>query len=564
MTRLNDEPARREGGTAEPRRTELLCLDKNERSEPPPPWVTSILADVSPDLVWKYPDRRPLEIKLARKFGLAEDQVWVTAGSDQAIRGFFSQLPPETNVILPQPIFVVFPTVARELGLTCVDLPAQADLSVDVDCIHRTLDTVRRAVLVLTRPNNPTGELLPRARVEELVAACARQGGLVLLDEAYVEFSGDTLVDLLADHDNLLILRTFSKAFGLAGMRVGCLLGPAKWVRATKQKALPYEVTSVSLFMAERALESDAEEDVTRYGQRVARNRDELAESLRAQNVEVFDSAANFLLLRMTARRAEFVAGVLGDGGIRARRFDRPELKGCLRFSVPERVDALTAALARAISPQLICLDVDGTLIDTRPSFDEVIRLLVAQWTGRSISVQDIEEKRMQGGFNDDYVLAHALISDFGVSAALDQIVAQGTALYLGSEERPGLCQREEALIRPEVWRRVRRKCPVALVTGRSRDELGSARALLEIDDDVLVVSVDDVRQKKPHPEGILRAARHFAADRVWMVGDNADDMAAARAAGSVGIAVGGNAHRLLDRGAVTALETINQIEEYL
>jgi len=541
-----------------------LKLDLNERCEGAPDWALETLAELGEEALWAYRGREDLEAKLARRFGLEPDRVLATNGGDEGIAILLAHLGSRRRVLLPRPLFGFYREQAEIHGLDTLEVPACADLSLDVDKLMAAI-TADVDLVVMTRPNNPTGEMLAYDQMLRLLEHCREREVLLLLDEAYAEFAEEDMVSALAVFDNLIVLRTFSKAFGLAGIRVGCLLGSRTLITDLRARALPYNLAAPSLILAERALDEDARKEMRAYADAVSRERDRLAGTLRKQGISVPHSHGNFLLLQLDRVRVDLVEAALNQRQIAVRRFSEAELAGCLRITIPADTTRLREVLDLVFEPQLICLDVDGCLIDTRKSFDAVVAAVVAHFTGETIDDEEIYHLRAQGGFNDDNDISHELVRRRGVVVRRDEVVPIFRDFYLGTEERPGLVREETVLIRPSLLTRLRQQYAVALVTGRNREELTPALSLLDLPAEMPAWTIDDVATGKPDPEGILAAAARFEATRTWMVGDNPDDIRAARAAGALPLGVAmGSEQALLAAGATLVLSSINQLEVLL
>lgn len=542
----------------------LLKLDLNERSETPPNWAIKALTSLPMDTLWRYQDRSELEKAYAEHCNLNADQVLFTNGGDEGIQYLFSSLANSATVILPLPIFGFYREQAALWKLSVCFIAPKPDLSVDFEEIQKAIERNPGALCVLTRPNNPTGEVIHRKSFRQLLQLSKNQQGMMLLDEAYVEFFNDSLLDLLQEFPNLIILRTFSKAMGLAGLRLGVLLGTGPMIPVLRGRVLPYNIAAPSLRIGLHALGGQALEEIRVYAGMVAKNRDRILEQLLDWSIETTPSKANFILLRLTESRAAFVKKGLLQMGMPIRSFSQPELNGCLRISIPADSLVLEQGLALLLRPQLICLDVDGTLLDTRQSFDELVMQLVETYTGQKTCADQILAIRAKGGFNDDFALVAEICRMQGVEVAYSKVASDGSALYFGNETQAGLFQLEQPIYRQDFLERLHKNYTLALVTGRSRAELATADPLLDTLEPVIQITIDDVRQGKPHPEGIKLASQRANLKRIWMIGDNPDDIHAAHAAGAIGIGVGPNRLALEKAGATAVLETINELEALL
>ena len=292
----------------------------------------------------RYPDPQcgPLRAALASWLGIEPDRLWLGNGSDEAldvlVRTFVD---PGEPVVVCTPTYGMYEVTARAHDAEVRRVPLDDDFDLDVPA---SAAAARGAKLVfICSPNNPTGNLLSPARVEELARAF---DGLVVVDEAYVEFSGrPSLIDRVAARGNLAVLRTFSKAWGLAAARVGYLVADPRVVEYLDRVDLPYPLSALSAQVALRALENAAQ--MARHVAKIVAERARLTERLEALGLEVFPSDANFVLVRVP--NAAHVHRRLAEGfGIVVRdRSDIPRLEDCLRITAgrAEDTDRLCAAL---------------------------------------------------------------------------------------------------------------------------------------------------------------------------------------------------------------------------
>jgi histidinol-phosphate aminotransferase len=243
---------------------------------------------------------------------------------------------------------------ARVMGTRVVEVPLEDTFGLDAD---RFLEAVRRErprLVFLAWPNNPTGNLFDAAAVEAILTACGGRDAeaLVVVDEAYVHYSGQSFLGRLNEFPNLVILRTLSK-IGLAGIRLGMLIAAPEVVREVNKVRMPYNVNALSQAAARVVL---AHGDVVRrHAAAIVLERDRVQAALAATpGVTAFHSDANFILLR-TRRPGDAVCFNLLDAGILVRNFSRaPHLAECLRVTIgaPEENDAFLHALAAALGPR--------------------------------------------------------------------------------------------------------------------------------------------------------------------------------------------------------------------
>lgn len=296
-------------------------LSSNENPFPPLPGVVeAVQAQTSYN---RYPDATALALRavLANRFGLTAEQVHVAPGSVAILHELARATSgPGDEIVYAWRSFEAYPGVVTVAGATSVQVPNRADGGHDLDAMAAAVTERTRMVLVCS-PNNPTGPIVTAAEFDAFMAAVP-QSVLVVLDEAYAEFVTDEAAvhghPLLAAHPNLVVLRTFSKAYGLAGLRVGYALGPDYVLDAVRACAIPLSVTAQGQAAALASLEREAEllERVTE----IAALRDRIVVELRAQGWDVPDAQGNFLWLP-TGERTATAAAAFEDAGIIVRAF---------------------------------------------------------------------------------------------------------------------------------------------------------------------------------------------------------------------------------------------------
>ncbi len=293
----------------------------------------------------RYPDPLANDLRdmIAEANGLDRDQVLVGNGGDELLFDLALAWggPGRTFLNMP-PTFSVYDNNARLTNTAVVDVPRLADYSIDEAAVLARVAKGDIDYVIVTSPNNPTGRL---ANEEFMLALLDATDALVMVDEAYFEFSRQTMRPYLAQHKNLVILRTFSKAFSLAGVRMGYILGHADVIREFVKVRQPYSVDAVSQAVARVVFQNRAkfEPGITA----IIGERARIIEGLRKiPGVTPFPSDANYVLFRM--QDAAQAWENLYARGVLVRDFSRaPHLEGCLRVSVgsPEENDRFMAAL---------------------------------------------------------------------------------------------------------------------------------------------------------------------------------------------------------------------------
>ena len=283
-----------------------LRLDINENIAGwPAALVRDLLAAITPGDLSTYPETHALYASIARRHAVTPSHVMVTAGSEMAIRYVFEAfLGPGTELVILDPSFAMFEVYGRLFEADIVRIPFDAALTVSMDAVLRCL-TPKTRIVALANPNNPTGTAFAVADLLTLVARANELDCLVLIDEAYFYFHAETIAPFVAEFDNLVVTRTFSKAFGLAGVRLGYALGAPAVIGAV-QKLQP--IDHVNVFAARLGQHAIEHEDLAwAYAHEVADGKAYLIGALRGLGLAVIDSYANFVLVDAGARRVRMV-----------------------------------------------------------------------------------------------------------------------------------------------------------------------------------------------------------------------------------------------------------------
>lgn len=323
---------------------DMLLLDRNEG--PPPPAQLLDMLDHSVEALTRYPDTRVLEAALARRFGLKAPQVIVTAGADDAIdRCCRAFLAPSRSLVVTEPTFEMLLRYAGLAGAAAA-VTTWLEPEFPTRAVLELVDGATGLIAVVS-PNNPTGMVLGPGDLARLSSAAGNVP--ILLDQAYVEYADVDLTPFALRLPNVVVVRTFSKAWGLAGCRVGYALGPGELIRRLRVAGAPYPVAGPSLLLAAARWESGAAA-MRDHVARVRRERDALRARLNRAGVPVFPSQANFVLGQF-GPRADPIRRALADEGVLVRDFTR-SVDGALRISLPgspKAFDWLMRALDRVL-----------------------------------------------------------------------------------------------------------------------------------------------------------------------------------------------------------------------
>ncbi len=308
----------------------MLRLDFNENTFAPSPRVLDQIRALTAENLTIYPEREHAEISTAAHFNLQPDQLLLTNGVDEAIHLLaLAFLEPEDEVLFNTPSFFMYDVSASMMTANLRRVQSDSTLSFPRSGMLAAI-TPRTKLILVASPNNPTGAVVSREHLLELAAAAPH--AVVFVDEAYFHFHGDTVLDDVGRIPNLVVGRTFSKAYGLANLRLGMLAGPADLIGYVRKVASPYNVNGVALAVLPSAL-ADADY-LAWYVSQIHAGRDRIMQALDRINVRYWPSQANFVLFEVGPRHKDLVSRMRDKGVLLRDRSSDPGCEGCVRITV--------------------------------------------------------------------------------------------------------------------------------------------------------------------------------------------------------------------------------------
>jgi histidinol-phosphate aminotransferase len=325
-----------------------LRLDFNENTVGASPRVLQCLRELSLEQLARYPERESVELALAEFFRVRPEELLLTNGVDEAIHLICeTYLEPDDQAVIVVPTFGIYELFVSATGAKVVPVLAKRDFAFPGKDVVAALND-RTRLVVIANPNNPTGRV--GSRVDLLRIANSAPQAAILVDEAYFEFYGETLLDQIGRLPNLFVARTFSKAYGLAGLRIGALMGPADQIRAVRRVASPYNVNAVALACLPAVLQNQG--FMQHYVDEVRRGRERLQNELRSLGIPYWPSHANFVLTNLGQQHRAFVDEMRRRGVLVRDRSQDPGCEGCVRITVgaAEHTDQLVSAIRETIA----------------------------------------------------------------------------------------------------------------------------------------------------------------------------------------------------------------------
>lgn len=307
-------------------------LDANENNHVALKLNDKLLEAIKELRVNEYPDSDSTVVRemLAKDFGVSLNQILLGCGSDQLITLIVNAFVDKgEKILIHTPTFDMYKITNQIAGGITIEVPLGENFEFNCQEFIRVMKEEKPKIVFLTNPNNPTGGVIPKDEIIEIIENCP---GIVAVDEAYAEFYRESAIDLVGKYKNLVVLRTLSKAFGLAGARVGYSIASQELTEAINRVKPPYNVSSIDQLAAKVCLENkvwmiDIIDEIIEERERV---KDKLREVC---NIKIFESKANFLLFKI--KNAKAIYEYLLSKGVLIRYFgEQGPLAGCLRVSI--------------------------------------------------------------------------------------------------------------------------------------------------------------------------------------------------------------------------------------
>ncbi|MDE6903720.1 MAG: histidinol-phosphate transaminase [Lachnospiraceae bacterium] len=319
----------------QPKRQNIIKLNTNENPYPPAPGVVRALKELDTDLLRRYPDPSAalLVDAIAENYGLKPEQVFVGVGSDDVLAmAFLTCFNSDKPILFPDITYSFYDVWAELFRIPYEVIPLDKDFRLVSSDYKR-----ENGGIIFPNPNAPTGEFKPLDEIEEILNC--NQDVIVIVDEAYIDFGGDSALPLLKDYDNLLIAQTFSKSRSMAGMRIGYLLGNEKLIRYVndcKYSFNSYTMNQTAIVMGVEAVKD--KEYFLNCREKIMDTREWAKEEFRELGFCFGDSMSNFLFVSHPLYEAQELFEALRDAGIYVRHFKKPErIKNYLRITIGTR-----------------------------------------------------------------------------------------------------------------------------------------------------------------------------------------------------------------------------------
>lgn len=543
----------------------LMKLDLNENIYGPSPRVIETLRNITEKDIQFYPAYGDLIEKLTEFNNIDKEMVLPTNGADEAINVILNTfIEPDDTVLSVTPTFSMPQVYAHSIGCNYKEVKYKEKWVFPVDEFIENIDE-KTKLLIITTPNSPTGDAISRENLLKVINAAPNS--IILIDETYSTFSEEKFTDLACRYDNVIIARSMSKDFALAGLRMGYIITNKQNINYIKRVISPFSVNILAAKAAIAAL--DDIDYINSVKAQVQTSKDLLYEGLKDSAKIVYPGQGNFLLADF-GERADFIYKKLLNAGIKVKYYKNiPDLENCFRITVP--LPEQSKILLNTVKARdLIVFDMDGVLVDTRNSYRMAIKGTYEYFSGKNISFEEIQQAKNLGGLNNDWDLTRFLLERSGYNIKNEIIIINKfQELYYGKNGN-GYILNEDLLVDPEYLKNLASDYDLAIFTGRPKEEAEFALKNWNLEKLFsIVITMDDVPNgfHKPNPYGLNYILKIIKPKIAYYLGDTPDDMISARRAGVNGIGVlppqdksESLKNMLISEGATAVLDNIPEL----
>ncbi|HLC62672.1 MAG TPA: histidinol-phosphate transaminase [Candidatus Nanoarchaeia archaeon] len=550
-------------------REKSLRLDFNENTLGCSPKIIKSLRKIRKNSLSIYPEYIKLRKDLAKYCNVDADEIIATNGTDEAIKTIIEAYieKGEDEIIIPVPTYAMFKFYAQLNEAIIKEITYNGDLSFPTKKVLNTISK-KTKIIILVNPNNPTGTSIRSKDIIKIIKKAKKCNALVPIDEAYCQFYGKSSIPLIRKFDNLFVIQTFSKAFGLAGLRLGYIISNKNNIRIMQKVLSPYSVNIAASVCASEALKDSAY--IKNYVKEVNTSKKIFLRELSSLGIKYYKTEANFVLLKIGPQAASFCEKLKEKGVLVRNRSSDPLLQGCVRITLgtigqtKQLIKALRQII-KEINPLLI-FDIDGVLVDVSKSYRFAVRKTAEYFTKSDINFEEIQEYKNKGGLNNDWDLTEAIIENKGFKINKKIIIKKFQYYY------SKLKNNEKWLLDKKILKILSQRYNLAILTGRPRKEaIYALKKNKVVKYFKIVIAMENISRQKPNPEGLLKILDKFPSSGAYYFGDTVDDMKTAVSANAIPVGVLPPQDKseflenlLAKNGARQIIQNINRIMEAL
>lgn len=544
-----------------------IKIDSNENVFGPSPKVIETIRNIEEKDIKFYPFYGEITRKIAEYTGFKIENIKVTNGADEAIYSVFqTYLDPDDAVLTVKPTFAMPVVYSKILGARLIEVPYSIKWEFPIDDFLKELDNPKIRIVHLTTPNNPTASIISEENVLKIIENAKDK--VIIIDETYGNYCNSNFRKFAKIYDNVFIIKSFSKDFALAGLRLGYIISNSENIRHVKSVVSPFSVNSIAAKAGIAALEDlKYFEDIKI---KIEESKNILKSGFEKLGATVYPSSANFLCVDFKDK-ADFIYKKLIENDILVKKFNVPELMGMLRVAAP-RPEEAQKVIDSLKKKDTLVFDMDGVLIDAGKSYRLAIKQTFEYFSKKEISFERIQEVKNQGGLNNDWDLTEYLLKNENIIVNKEEIIDKFQEYYW--DNGSGLINNEELLINKECIKSLSQTYNLAVFTGRPRQEAIYALEKNEIQNYFYpIITMDDLPfdKQKPHTLGIDTIKSRILTNNMFYFGDTIDDMICAKNSDvkPVGVLPPQDksqelTENLNKNGAIIVLNNINEINNAL
>ena len=499
-----------------------LKLDFNENLIGPSHKVIRAIRNIKPEKIKFYPFYEKLIEAIAAYNKVNTENVIPVNGTDEGYRYIFDAYCSfGDNVLTVTPAFSMPKIYASIANCNYKEVPYKKRWEFPIEEFLEEIDNSIK-LIILTSPNSPTGELISDENIICIIEKA--KNSLVIIDETYSNYANKTYMEYSKKYDNVLILKSMSKDFATAGLRLGYLVGNKDIIDNIKRIASPYSVNSVAAVAGVAALEDTYHVECVK--KEIEKSKKYLTEELSEIADEVYPSFTNFICINF-GDKAEYIYKKLLKNKIKTKMLSGIA-KNCFRLTIPPLRDAKRLVKVLKDKKPLIVFDMDGVLIDASASYRIAIQETYMYFSKKQVSLSEIQEWKNKGGFNNDWILTQKLLEEAKVKVKFEDIVQKFNEFYFGNDG-DGLISNERWLISKEELQKLAKKYDLAIFTGRQRHEAIFALKNAGVEDLFApIITMDEVKEEqKPSPKGLEIIKNILKPEKIYYLGDTRDDIKA-------------------------------------
>ncbi|MEB3205760.1 MAG: aminotransferase class I/II-fold pyridoxal phosphate-dependent enzyme [Vampirovibrionales bacterium] len=514
-----------------------------------------------------YPEYQALEKGITETFCLpSNDWLLVTNGSDEGLsvvaQTFIEHQ--RDSALCVKPTFPIIPHSLKLAEAVLVEVPLTPAFCFDVAAIEETLCQQNIKLVMIASPDNPTGAELNLETLTRWLESFPNT--LFVIDEAYAGFEsgGQSALSLITQFGNLLVLRSFSKVWALAGLRLGLVMGHPHLIQAMQCVRSPYSVNVAAAAMAQILLPQA--QAVAHVAQSITARKPAFMQAVEQRGYRVHGGGGNFFMIAAGADLNDLIGHCKAQGVLVRSQNDKPMLAGWLRVSVGTDTEnnQFLAALDSFKASRALILDLDDTLVECSHSFTSVVSALYQHYTGEPLDLAKLTALRAEGGFNDDWVTTLALLQRKGLHPlpSLLDITQDGVRRYLTIAPSA-----EKLLITEPLLTCLAKRFRLMIYTGRHRTEFDPIWAERLAPYFEAILCVDELYaggQPKPAADGLLMLKTRYNLKGGYYIGNNVDDMRCAVGADftPMGVTITQPSSVLEAAGAVRTFDSLNNLRD--